>query len=71
MNRLTDQLDALLAVSVPFAVGPPAPGVTGDVEAFDQGNREKGTVVHMHMALLAGINWQEIGRYRSTLWHRT
>ena len=60
MSRLTDQLDALLAVLVPFTVGLPATGVTGDVEALIRGIGRKERFAQMHVALLEGINWQQI-----------
>ena len=69
MSLLTDQLDALLAVLVPFAVGPPASGVTGDVEALIRAIGRKERFVHMDIALLAGIDWQQIddiGRHSGT-----
>ena len=69
MSRLTDQLDALLAALVPFAVAPPASGVIGDVEALIRAIGRKERFAQMHMALLEGINWQQtdnIGRQSNT-----
>ena len=69
MSRLNDQLDALLAALVPFAVGPPASGVTGDVEALIKAIGRKERFAQMHVTLLEGINWQQtdnIGRRSST-----
>ena len=60
MSRLTDQLDVLLAVLVPFTVGLPASGVSGDVEALIRGIARKERFAQMHVALLEGINWQQI-----------
>jgi len=61
VNRLAAQLTALQAALIPSTVGGPVPSaVASDVDALIRAIRRKARFAEMHMALLAGINWEQI-----------
>ena len=61
MNRLRPQLAALQAALLPSTAGGPVPSaVAADVYALIRAIRRKAAFAEMHMALLAGIHWEQI-----------
>ena len=69
MNRIRPQLKALQAVLLPTTPGGPIPlTLAGDVDALIRAIGRKAGFAEMHMALLAGVQWEridEIGRRRA------
>ena len=61
MSHLADQLAALQSALIPSIVGGPVPPpAASDIDPLIRAIRRKARFAEMHMALLAGINWEQI-----------
>lgn len=61
MNRLPAQLSALQTALVPSSGGGPVPAaLSSDIDALIRAIRRKQRFVELHMALLVGIDWNQI-----------